>query len=257
MCTATLLRTSDTLLLTMNRDEARTRGPERPPACHAADHGLCWAAPADSDKGGTWMAMNNHGLVGCLLNRYQDNAPVGLDVAASRGLILPRLMEERSVSSAQMALDGGALPVDAYPPFTLVLAGPDSAVQVDWRGAGPLLTAAIAPGWALITSSFFEPEKVLPWRRGAFDTWLAAGASMERGVPALHLHCPPGAEAVAPMMSRDISCTRSITQITLDLRAGTAVLRYAPVHEGIPDWPQFEQQVNFPLHRHSEMRDHA
>lgn len=243
MCTATLHWTPGKFLLTMNRDEARTRGAELPPMEHRTPEGTAWLAPADSDQGGTWMAINAHGLAACLLNRYQDRLTHAPDHAESRGRIIPRLMETSSVDAARQRLLSGAIELVRYPPFSVVLAGPEGALRLDWRGSGPLAQTAFSDGWSLFSSSFFDPEIVLPWRQRAFEAWLGEGAPVERGIPAIHLHCPPGMESVAPMMSRDISCTRSITQASFGVGQGRARLRYTPIIAGAPDWTAFDHAL--------------
>lgn len=240
MCTVTLHRTDASLRVTMNRDEARSRGPEIPPRFHEEASGTVWIAPRDSDHGGTWFAVNNYGLVAALLNRYQDDDPATRsEEPLSRGDIIPMLMTATSARTAQAMLESGEPSLAKYPPFTLVIAAPDASVRVDWRGLPPPVTAPIGHPWHLVTSSFFEPESVLPWRQETFDAWIQSGAGTTRGLPTFHLHQPPGEETRAPMMSRDISCTRSIVQASVDLRSGQGTLRYTPVDDATPDWKQF------------------
>jgi len=230
----------------MNRDEARTRGAEQPPEVYETASGMPWAAPTDSEKGGTWMAINGRGLAGCLLNRYQDVVAMAPESAESRGWILPRLMAFPCLDDASDALQGGAIDPTRFPPFTLLLASPAGARRFDWRGDSAFTMCDLGPSWQFISSSFFEPETVLPWRQQAFDDWRDKGAALHQGIPAIHLYSPPGQESMAPMMSRDISCTRSITQASFGEGGHGARLRYAPVTKGALAWPALSEVIALP-----------
>jgi uncharacterized protein with NRDE domain len=95
MCTLTLLRASDRCLITMNRDDLIAR-PESPPKLDGA-HGAHMIAPLDLKAGGTWIGLNRHGLVACLLNRYDQAAPSD---GLSRGVIVPEALLGRDVGAA-------------------------------------------------------------------------------------------------------------------------------------------------------------
>jgi uncharacterized protein with NRDE domain len=68
MCTVTVLRSPERLLLTMNRDERRTRGEELAPRKAGGGSSPAWIGPADGAKGGTWFGANDRGIMACLLN---------------------------------------------------------------------------------------------------------------------------------------------------------------------------------------------
>ena len=67
------IREPDRFQLFFNRDEARRRGPASSPELRREDEAT-WAAPTDGDFGGSWIGVNDHGLVICLLNGYADDA---------------------------------------------------------------------------------------------------------------------------------------------------------------------------------------
>lgn len=214
----------------MNRDEARTRGAESPPVLARADTGVCWLAPRDSDSGGTWMGLNDRGLVACLLNRYHDAEVPPPAGPHSRGELVPQVLAHATLPAARAWLET-SLDLQPYAPFTLVLADRWDRCALAWNGREAAWSALPAP-WALVTSSFFEPARVLPWREQAFSAWLAAGAPFSGPWPAFHVLQPEGESFCAPLMSRAVSCTRSITQAVVRPDAPWC-LRYAPV-EGQP-----------------------
>ncbi len=71
MCTVSWRAARDGYDLFFNRDELHTRAPELPPALSERD-GVRFLAPRDGDHGGTWLAVNEHGLTVCLLNDYAN-----------------------------------------------------------------------------------------------------------------------------------------------------------------------------------------
>lgn len=235
-------------MLTMNRDEARTRGPELPPEVNRPDDAPAWLAPRDSDKGGTWIGVNEHGIVACLLNRYQDYDPALLpEQPRSRGAIIPRLMVCRSMTTCRQLLDYAMDQLADYPPFTLLLASPGKGMRLDWAGTGSVLEEPLNEPWAMVSSSFFESDGVLPWRKKLFDAWRRDGAPCLDGIPDFHRLQPAGKATWAPLMARGISCTRSITQVFVRLDERHVAMRYAPVEADRAALGAFHDPISLPL----------
>lgn len=226
ICTVTLHSDPSGLVVTMNRDEARTRGAESAPVLAQAGTGVYWLAPRDSDSGGTWMGLNDRGLVACLLNRYHDANVPPASGRHSRGDLVPQALAHATLAAARAWLETN-VDLCPYAPFTLVLADRCARHALAWDGRAAAWSDLPAP-WALVTSSFFEPERVLPWRQHAFNAWLAQGAPSAGPWPGFHVLQPEGEAFCAPLMSRAVSCTRSITQAVLAPGAPWQ-LRYAPV----------------------------
>ncbi len=246
MCTVTVYRNDTALQVTMNRDEARSRGPELSPQIQLGDRGIPWLAPLDSDTGGTWMGVNPHGLIACLLNRYQDyDTYVPTAETQSRGKIIPLLLQFQNVADAHAFLVGDEFHPDRYPPFTLLLLDSREGIQFGWNGADARTSESPDQPWHMITSSFVDPAQVLPWREQAFNHWRDEGEIHQHGLPTFHLYQPEGMASSAPLMSRDISCTRSITQVTLSPTSDTPLVRHGAVLEAELNWAQFEHTYAF------------
>ena len=218
MCTVSLRCGGSSLLLTMNRDERHERAPEEAPRRIPGDPGRpSWLAPFDGLSGGTWIGVNDRGVVGCLLNGYEP-ADEGLGPSSappSRGLILPRILEDLRDEPGTVRLPD-AVDFSAYPSFTLIVASKNGGELVRWRRDASLEREPIAPGWTFLTSSSWDEPEVARWRRDAFEAWRSAGEPQEHGLPTFHVAVSPGDEARAPMMTRPKSATRSITQIRVD-----------------------------------------
>lgn len=229
MCTVTLLRGVGSLLLTMNRDERYDRAPEEPPRRIPGDPGRpSWLAPFDSVSGGTWIGVNDRGVVSCLLNGYEpgDEPLRGRAGVPSRGSIIPRILEgQDGVGPARLP---ETLDFSAYPSFTLLVASNAGGQIVCWRQGVGLDRDDVPPGWTLLTSSSWSEPSVGAFRRSAFEDWRAAGDPETHGLPALHLSAPAGDEASAVFMTRNHSATRSITQVRVDAARGVASLVWWP-----------------------------
>jgi len=119
MCTVVILRRPEhdwPLVLGANRDEMNNR-PWAPPLRHWPDRNHV-VAGLDVEAGGTWMGVNDAGLVACVLNRYGTLG--GHPDFRSRGeLPLEALDHDEAKIAAEAFQD---LNPKAYRPFNLVVA---------------------------------------------------------------------------------------------------------------------------------------
>ena len=109
------------LLVAANRDEHFDR-PSAPPAVIAGDPSI--VAGRDLRVGGTWLGVNEHGLLVGILNRRQNNNGQTLPAARSRGLLCMDLLQRRSVAEGCEFIDSHRA---VYNPFTLIFADRHSA----------------------------------------------------------------------------------------------------------------------------------
>ncbi len=241
MCTVTVYRDADEMRVTMNRDEARTRGPERAPDVYETPNGIPWVGPLDSDSGGTWIGVNQRGVVACILNRYQDaphyTPPPRVE---SRGRLVPQAMAFQRVSEGLDYYRQETVNLRPYPPFTLVLADRSTTVALDWRGHGPLQLRELDTPWTLLTSSSIEPDAVQAWRRDAFEDWCRQGTPNTHGLADFHHYQPNDMAHFAPLMSRELSCTRSITAIQVSPSCMLPTLQHGLVLDSQLDWESFQ-----------------
>lgn len=196
----------------MNRDERRSRAPEIIPRIYE-EAGVQYAAPRDGEAGGCWIAVNEYGVAGCLLNDYanvgQDDGP-----RPTRGEIIPRLLQYGGWSSCS----GAACEFDpkAYAPFTLLLVSLHGAAVWRWKGSGEFEHEELSPGWSMLTSSSWNSEEVEAERRRAFQEWIPAqNSTPANDWPSFNLQRWPGREEWSPMMSRPSSATRSLARVAI------------------------------------------
>ena len=224
----TIHRESGGLLVTMNRDEAISRAPEIPPAIHAEDGSAAWMAPQDSAKGGTWMGANECGVVACLLNYYRPGEsliPQPQQGDRSRGEIIPRMLTVGGLDQGTTWLEESFDP-EPYPSFTLLLFTLASGRRITWLRGTSLRYDTIEGTWSVISSSGWDSERIIRWREERFQQWLADGETMQGTLPSFNVLQVPGKEEWSPLMKRDWSSTRSVTQAAVD--PSKALLHYWP-----------------------------
>jgi hypothetical protein len=245
MCTLTIHRGVTELQITMNRDEQRRRVEEIAPSVVEGDAVGPWMAPWDGRSDGTWMGVNAHGLVACLLNLY---LPSELDATSEerdgegmkrgRGDLVPQALAHASLGEA-VHWTQDVLDPTPYQSFTLLLATVNGMISVAWHRQGSVVLEAINDDWTLLTSSSWKTEQVLRWRRLEFKEWVEQGANFDGPIPTYNLLQAEGMAEWSPLMSRDRTCTRSITQISVTPLDERISLRYWP-------WPGLALDSNLP-----------
>lgn len=152
MCTVVILRRPGhdwPVLIAANRDEMRDRL-WSPPARHWPDRPEV-VAGIDRLAGGTWLGLNDHGVVASVMNRPGTLGPApGL---RSRGELVLEALDHADADAARQAL--AALDPRAYRAFNLAIADNRDAFWV--RALGPdgpprVQIAAIPAGLSMITA---------------------------------------------------------------------------------------------------------
>jgi hypothetical protein len=228
MCTVTIHRGNNTLVATMNRDEALTRAPEMRPEVIEGPNGIDWIAPRDTERGGTWMGVNNYGVTACLLNAYQPGESLLPDTTGrfrTRGEIVPALLASGDGEAARRWLRESLDP-HAYPSFTLLVASPERAVSIEWLGEHGPAVEDLSEEWVLRSSSGWDSADVRRWRETRFAEWRAAGEPHFGALPSFHVLQDPDDRERSPLMQRAWAATRSITQARVMPDEGRVELRY-------------------------------
>ena len=125
MCTLALYyRSFDgyPLVVAANRDEHYDR-PAAPPGLLGGNPAIL--AGRDLRAVGTWLGVNEHGLLAGILNRRSDGAP--RPGARSRGLLCLDILAQKSAAQARAFVQAHRA---VYQPFTLVVADQNEA----WSG---------------------------------------------------------------------------------------------------------------------------
>ncbi|NKN31837.1 NRDE family protein [Marichromatium bheemlicum] len=153
MCTLVLLHRPGhdwPLLLGANRDELRTR-PSRPPGRHWSDRPEVFAG-LDLIGEGSWLGVNDHGLVAAVLDRHASLGPQA--GKRSRGeLVLEALDHAEAVAAAEALAD---LHPAAYRPFNLVVADPRAAYWLRHDGGERLRVEPIPAGLHMLCAGALD-----------------------------------------------------------------------------------------------------
>jgi uncharacterized protein with NRDE domain len=199
MCTVVVLHRPGAtwpLLLAANRDELSGR-PWRPPRRHWPDRPDV-VAGLDVEAGGSWLGVNDDGVVAAVLNRVGS-----LGRAAgkrSRGELVLEALDHADAAAAAAALL--ALDPDAYRPFNLLVA--DSRDAFWLRHGGGL------PAFGYRTSSG-------AWQEVETDRMPQVGGAARSKLATPPVTCQPLAEGYAMLTAHD-----------LDDPASARVRRYLP-----------------------------
>ena len=134
------------LILAANRDERLDRAWDPPAAHWPAQPDI--VAGRDRSGGGTWMALNGHGVAAAVLNR-----PGSLGPAAgkrSRGELPLLALAHRTAGAAAAAIT--AVDAAGWRSFNLVLADRFGGIFVRGRGHGHPEATPLAPGLHMVTA---------------------------------------------------------------------------------------------------------
>jgi len=158
-----------------NRDEATGR-PSSPPA--AWDTSPRIFAPRDDRAGGTWLGVNEHGILVAVTNRW-----VSGEGERSRGLLVTDALAEPTAAAAADRVES-ELSAREYAPFHLVAADADDCVLVENGGDGSdaegATRHALEPGVHIVVNVGFDGEWFVPPARPDVGRQQAATAERVR-----------------------------------------------------------------------------
>lgn len=234
MCTASWLIHPEGFELFFNRDESLRRGAARAPE-RLVLAGVSALLPVDSDAGGTWLGVNEHGLALGLLNGSDAR---GVHVGRrSRGLLVRELLAARAAGAALAALERESL--ERYRGFTLVLFQPGLEPQVrTWDGAR---LAATTPRLPLCSSSL-DGGRAQVEREHVFARLHAGRHPGRESLARFQASHEPERGPWSPCMHRADAATVSASQVRVDAHA--VALRYAagaPCTTAFGDWLELER----------------
>jgi uncharacterized protein with NRDE domain len=134
------------ILVAANRDEHFDR-PSAPPALLAGEPKI--VAGRDLRAGGTWLGVNEHGLLVGVLNRRINGAALPATVARSRGTLCMELLQLNSAKVARQRIDADR---HRYNPFTIVFADKQNA-YVAYNDEVKIISQVLQPGLHVFSSA--------------------------------------------------------------------------------------------------------
>jgi hypothetical protein len=225
MCTVTVVPHDAGVRVVCNRDERRSRPQALPPRVHKVD-GCLAAFPIDPVGRGTWIGINDVGLIVALLNRNGRATGAVPHPKRSRGLIARRLLRHGAVDKAWHSV--GAIDVSAYAPFSvLLIAGRWIGIATS-DGTAFATTVSALDRPMLFTSSSLGDAIVEPPRRRLFERLVIGGRDgWLNGQAAFHRHRWKRRPDISVRMSRVDALTVSHT--TADVTRHGRRLLYQPL----------------------------
>jgi hypothetical protein len=149
MCTILILRQPHSdwpVLIAANRDEMRDR-PWDPPARHWPERPDI-VAGRDRLAGGSWLGINDTGVVAAVLNRQGTLGPAS--GKRSRGELVLDALDHADAADAAKAFAG--LDPAAWRPFNMLIADDRDAYWLKSTGAGRVAVEALPEGMSMITA---------------------------------------------------------------------------------------------------------
>lgn len=218
MCTVTWFTGSNGFELFSNRDELRTRLREDSPREYE-QNGTRFLAPRDGQAGGTWITVNEYGVVLCLLNHYQAQVTLAPELARSRGLLVLELADCESLDevSARTPLDE----LNRHQGFRLLAIESGSSPRlIEWDGS--LRRESDAPIAPLVSSSvdLGGAERL----RTQLYRDLEHGDDPRAAHLAFHASHVEGPGPLSVCMHRPDAETRSLTHVVV--RADRVAMRH-------------------------------
>lgn len=220
MCTLTWRRDKETgLEVYFNRDELKTRPVADPPRLWSQGESR-FLSPRDPLGGGTWMLANEHGIIICLLNRWdlagQSAAPPGS--RKSRG----QLVWSMAGVTRLCDVEGYLSDLESFPAFSLMAFSDERERCWDWDGSGLVERVPLMP----LTSSSYQFEEVRAYREADFAS----------GVRGMDYHAAEGqtSNACTVRMCRPDAQTWSRSLVRLNERVSWEYLAEQPDLDGEP-----------------------
>ncbi len=174
------------LVVAANRDELLDR-PSEPPAVREAADGARFLAPGDAEAGGTWIGVNDDGVVVAITNRWVDADLAG---ERSRGLLVRDALGASSAEAAGRLVED-AVDAHEYQGFNLLVADRAAALVYEFDGA--LSVTTVEPGVHVVVNTGWDGRYAIPASRADAGERQAAAADRLRDLLAVE----PGESAVA------------------------------------------------------------
>lgn len=211
MCTLSLFKSDQSLIVTMNRDESRERLEAGIKEREVSN--IKQLFPVDGLAGGTWFGINDSGVVMALLNRYQAQH---VSNPITRGKIIPNCLSRGSYNNIFEHLNHQSFA--EFNPFDLFLMCLDSCHQFSWDGQHTTIKQINESAFQF-SSSGLDTAAILEKRQRGFNQILdnqqkTIWQSSEI-LEAIHLNQDPIDQSSSVLMDRPLVHSKSICQVQL------------------------------------------
>ena len=224
MCTVSIVSFADGLRMISNRDERL----DRPIACEPRVMSLgprLAVMPTDPNGGGSWIGVNDGGLVAAVLNRYPTVRREATAGATTRGVLVPMSLSCDSIDEALVALR--AVDPARFQPFRLVLAQRREIALVVGDGCELRCATSTLHEPYMFTASSLGDFVVDGPRRRLFDWLMVDPSAVASGQSLFHRHQWMDKRDISVVMERADAAT--VSRTTVDVGRTTITLEYEPL----------------------------
>lgn len=210
MCTLSLFKDPNGYRIFMNRDERHDRQEEQTPQILSQKQKIY--GPLDPQSGGTWIAYNNNGYWGALLNGYHDQDKTSDAARQSRGHILLEILQSDNPLTVAETLNP-----QNYNSFCLIIGNSHTHRLMRWDGRDyhdSDFCTSYDDRIFFTTSSSLDQERVRKTRIQIFQDWTNNIHTYHGDIPSYHFSKDPHLD-YSIMMKRSYSMTKSITSISV------------------------------------------
>ena len=224
MCTVSIVEHAGRLRMISNRDERLDRAIAREPRVVALGRRLA-AMPHDPTAGGSWIGVNDCGLVAGVLNRYPMVRRDAGSQWTTRGSLVPMALACASIDDVLMSLR--AMDASQFQPFRLVLAqGNELALIVGDSRELACATSTLGEPYMFTASSLGDFFVDGP-RRRLFDWLVGDPAAPLRGQALFHRHQWVDKREISVVMERGDAAT--VSRTTVEVSSNDITLEYEPL----------------------------
>jgi Transport and Golgi organisation 2 len=227
MCTLSVIPTTLGIRVVFNRDERRDRLPAFPASTHELARRRA-VYPVDPVGTGTWIGVNDRGMVAAVLNRTPGFALPAAGGTRSRGLIVPAVLSMDDFDAAVTA--ASRIDPTQYALFRLLVLRGRRAVVFVSDGRRVSSAAADVTRPLLLTSSSLGDKVVAGPRARLFRALMETHRSRwPTAQQDFHDHQWPLRPEVSVRMER--SDARTVSRTVIDVSGDDIRLSYEPVFD--------------------------
>lgn len=193
--------------------------------------------PIDVVSQGTWVGVNDAGLIATLLNVKAPDADVSPEGRVSRGGIVPEMMRHADVEAAVEALK--KIEADRVMPFRLLLADGQRVARMRSNGRGLSVELDDHSGLPLmLTSSGLGDHLVDLPRRALFDADPPADTAAQD-----HFHRHGWADRTPLSVTMCREDARTVSRTVIDMAPEGLVMSYVEVDRYGIEGPPSRQEL--------------
>jgi hypothetical protein len=212
MCTFSIVPLDGGFRVMSNRDERFDRASAFQPRLEPLDSRTV-VMPIDPVGGGSWIGVNDAGLVAAVLNRHDRPSPSGASFS-SRGALVRRALGSESIEAALASVE--ALDPTRFQPFRLVLVQGSGIALVAGNSLEFADAEATLVGPMMFTASSRGDVFVDLPRRRLFECLMGQSDDRLRAQSLFHRHQWPGRQDISVLMERGNAAT--VSRTTIDVR---------------------------------------